>query len=301
MLLLLLACSGSEPTLELAPITPTEASEEIVQQLCAAAVSGAVACKKAGSQAIVPERAELDIAVVIDSFTALPGRTIGMGASAQKLPGEVTVAATVQLSVEGKELMSTELSASGSDVDPELAREAALDALAQRFVVGHGVAVLDAVVGSPEARTVRALSLEAPAAVHGEHGVWTSYPMLGAQGVDPNSVRNHSTIAQALMANLGSFLEQLEPGGLHTLEVQARLGGGGAPGRCPILPKMMVPGSTVSAVPFEGVVLLDGQPTGDICELATTVNWPLPPQGATLEWTQVMVVGAAPEQPTEED
>ncbi len=146
------------------------------------------------------------------------------------------------------------------------------------------------------------MGLKAPSAALTRHRVWTAHPMLSAQNVDPDSVRDQASVARSVMAALEPFLEELPAEGLHTLEVRAKLGGGGAPGRCPILPQVMVPGGTVNAVPFEGGVFVDGQPSGDICELSGTVNWPLPPQGATLEWKQVMVLrgDGAPAGPAEE-
>ncbi len=293
MLLLLLACSGSEPSADLRPVTNEEATESLVHELCRAATEGAIPCEPTPTRAVIGGH-DVDLSVEVTHFTVLPGRTIGMGASAEKIPGEVQLGGMLTLSVDGRELIRTELSEAGSDVDPTLAREAAVRDLSQRFVVGYGLGVLDALVGAPEARAARGVGLQAPMVQHGPRGVWTSHPMMAAQGVNPDSVRDQGAVARSLMAAIGPFLDEIEGEGLHSVEVRARLGGGGANGRCPILPQIMVPGATVSAVPFEGVVHIDQGPSGDICTLGTTVNWPLPPQGATLEWTQVMIVGAAP-------
>jgi len=43
-------------------------------------------------------------------------------------------------------------------------------------------------------------------------------------------------------------------------------------------------------VPLSGTVEVDGIPKGDPCALAEAVAWPLPRDGAVLEWDQVVVV-----------
>ena len=100
---------------------------------------------------------------------------------------------------------------------------------------------------------------------------------------------------QSMVAALGPFTEDLSTEGLHTVQVKARLGGGGPPGPCGILPPIaMTPGATSSIVPLEGQVLVDGQPGGDICALSEPVAWPLPADGALLEWDQLAVMGVVP-------
>ena len=86
-------------------------------------------------------------------------------------------------------------------------------------------------------------------------------------------------------------LDTIEPKGLHSVLVNATLGGSGPPGPCGLVPPVaLASGATASIVPLSGVVEVDGEATGTICEMSEAVAWPLPPAGVQLQWEQFVVL-----------
>ena len=282
MLFLLLVACGTQPaTPDIAPFTEAEAAEAAAQTICAAAHQAGQPCAASGSTATMAKHT-LELGATVNSFLTLDPRTIGYGDDAEKIPGEVQLSVTLSLSVDGATLLTEEQSHAASDADLPLARAKALDEWAQRWVAAYGLATLDAVAG------------DASAPALGELHAWAAYPVLHGQGFDPKIANKMAPYVKSMLAALGPFTEGLTTEGLHTVQVKARLGGGGAPGPCGILPPVsMTPGVTVSIVPLHGEVLVDGQPTGDICTLSEPVAWPLPQGNARLEWDQLAVLGVA--------
>ena len=124
---------------------------------------------------------------------------------------------------------------------------------------------------------------------------WPAYPVVKGQGFDPSVVKRMAPQVQSVARNVGVYLEGADLTQLHAVKVVAKLGGGGAPGPCGIVPPTaMTPGMSVSIVPLQGSIFVDGVEKGDICTLSEPVAWPLPQGGALLEWTQVVVVGPLP-------
>ncbi len=293
LLTLLFACS-SEPTApEPPPIQDAEIAQAVAATLCEAAAAVGMECSAQEDRLTVAGRS-LVVDVSNRTYMTFDPTTIGRGEDAQRIPGEAQLSALVQLSLDGRALPSAEPSHSASGADLGVAQAAVLDGFADRYVVTRGSALLDALSGQVEAPVLASLGMKVPAAAHGELSAWAGYPALRGRGFDPGIADKLGPSVQSMAAALGPFLEGLDAAVLHTVEVQAKLGGGGSPGPCGIIPPLaMSPGATTAIVPFGGRVLVDGQATGDICALSEPVSWPLPPQGAALEWDQLFVIGTA--------
>ena len=293
MLLLLLACSTEPAAPPVAPIEAEEASAAMATMLCRAAEPAKLACKAEGGVAQAGWKA-LEIAATPIDFNVLQPTQIGMGSTAQLVAGEVQAGFRVALSVDGAALLSFEVHEAGSDTDLEKARAAALEKAAQRWVASVGIAALDAASGAVEAPALAGVGLKVPAAALGDARVWAAFPALRGQGFDPKVVFKLGPNLASMAAALGPYVEDLPQGALHAVEVHAKLGGGGGPGDCGIVPPVtMTEGSTASIVPLHGEVLVDGVATGTICALSQQVAWPLPRGGNELDWEQVFVVGPA--------
>ncbi len=294
LLILLLACGESEPPPPtVAEITTAEVSAAAAGLLCTAATAAGLACEAKDGAATVGGHT-ITVDANVDSFLVLDGKTVGMGASAQQLPGEVQVGAKVTTKVDGAPLLTVEVAGTGSDLDPLTARWTALDTLAQRWGVGAGLAVLDAVTASDTAAGLASVGMQVPPEAVGETGLraWSAYPVLRGRGFDPKLASQLGPSVASMARALGPYAQGLSTDRLHTIEVKARLGGGGSPGKCGILPPVaMTPGETVSMVKLEGTVLVDGAPSGDICALSEPVAWALPKGSAVLEWDQTFVLG----------
>lgn len=296
LLALLVACGESEPPApKVEEITSAELSAAAAQLVCTAAQAAGATCATTDGAAKVGDHTIM-VEANVDSFLVLDGKTVGMGASKQVLPGEVQVGAKVTTKVDGKALLVTEVAGTGSDVDPLKARQAALDGAAQRWGVGAGLAVLDAVTASDTGAGLASVGMNVPPETIGESGLraWSAYPVLRGRGFDPKLASKMGPSVASMAKALGPFVGGLSADGLHTVEVQAKLGGGGSPGKCGIIPPVsMTPGETVNMVKLEGTVKVDGAATGDICALSETVAWALPKGSAILEWDQTFVLGPA--------
>lgn len=293
-LLLLLACSTEPAAPPLAPITDAEVGAAVAEILCQAATPAGIPCTVEGAVATVAGH-RLEVQASVGSFVSLAPRSLGVGANAEVIPGEVQLGATVTLTVDDRPLLSRDLSTAGSDADLGVARGKALDELAGRWGVTVGVAVLDALHGDPAAPALGALGMKVPAQPLGALHGWAAYPLVRGQGFDARIAQKMAPSVQSMLAVAGPFVQDLPAEGVHTLEIEARLGGSGAPGPCGILPPVaMSPGATSSIVPLAGRVLVDGQPTGDICTFSESTKWPLPSGGAVLEWDQLVVLAPVP-------
>lgn len=295
-LLALLACDTSPPPPEVAPVTADEIATATATMFCTAATQAALPCTASGAQATLPT-GPITLSASIETFLALPGKTIGMGSSAQALPGEVQVAARITAGTATGPLLSVMVEAAGSDPDLGAARAAAIEAVAQHYMVSTGLAVLDATSASPTAAGLRSVGMDVPPTTIGEtgHTGWAAYPVLKGHGFDPKLASKLGPGVRTLVAALPPFVADTPAGGLHAVVVRAKLGGGGENGPCPIIPPVtMAPGETVNLVPLKGTVEVDGVPVGNICALSEPVAWPLPTHGALLEWEQVVVIGPAP-------
>lgn len=295
-LLALLACDTSPPAPEVAPASADEIAAAAAGMFCTAATQAALPCTATGAEATLAGGA-VRLSATIESFLALPGKTIGMGSSAQALPGEVQVAARITASTTDGPLVTVLVEASGSDPKLDAARAAAIEAVAQRYMVGAGLAVLDAVSASPTAAALASVGMDVPPTPIGEtgHTAWAAYPVLKGHGFDPKLASKLGPGVRTMVAALGPFVGDTAAGGLHAVHIRATLGGGGENGPCPIIPPVtMAPGETVHLVPLKGTVEVDGVATGDICALSEPVAWPLPKGGALLEWEQVVIIGPAP-------
>ncbi len=293
LLPLLFACSSEPPAPELPPVENHEIAAAAASSLCDAAAQASVECTHEAGVATVAGH-QLAVDVSNRTFMTFEPTTIGRGDDAEVIPGEAQLSALVVLKADDQALFHSEPSHSAGHADLAQARAAVLDELAQHWVVTHGSAALDAAAGDPEAPVLSALGLNIPAAAHGELHAWAGYPVLRGRGFDPKIANKMGPSVASMLAALGPFVEGLKPEGLHAVQVKARLGGGGAPGPCGIIPPLaMTPGATTSIVALAGEVLVDGVAKGDICALSEPVSWPLPPEGAVLEWDQIFVLGQA--------
>lgn len=291
LLSLLFAC-GTEPTVvEPAPIEPAEVAAAAASTLCSAATQAGFACKAEGSSATLGER-KLELSAVVASYITMAPSSFGRGEEAQQFPGEIQLGVELGLAVDGAPLLTVEQAHAASDPELAVARAKVLDELVQRWAVTHGSAVLDALGGDPASPVLASLGLKTQASPHGEIYAWAGFPVLRGRGFDPKTASKMGPSVQSMLDALGPFTEGLSADGLHTVQVESRLGGGGAPGPCGILPPVsMNPDVTTTIVPLSGQVLVDGVASGNICSLSEPVAWALPPAGSVLEWDQLFVVG----------
>jgi len=277
-MLWLFACGSSEPPVEVDAPGAVEASQVLNEALCEAGKHAEVGCELG-----------ITLEANVKEFVTLESNSIGMGASAQQLPGEAQIVLEVRASVDGQLLTTVEVSEAASHVDLEVAKAAVLDEAAQRFMVGYGLAILDAVSEGNGGLSTVGMKVD-PQTV-GDRTAYAAYPLVRGQGLDPSTAGRMGPSVASMGAALGPYVETLEPGGLHTVRVVAELGGSDGPGPCGIVPPVaMTDGATVSIVPLSGQVYVDGEPTLTICELSEAVSWPLPPAGSRLEWEQFIVL-----------
>ncbi len=298
MLLFLAACATEEaPEMELAPITDAQATAAAAELLCEAASNAGIACEASGTGAQVGDH-RVETRVSITGFVFLPGQTLGIGSAKQQLPGEVQISATLELSVDGAVLATLPATHAASDSDPMVARAKVQNELIQRWMVGHGLAVLDAANGQEEAPALAALGMKVAPRDAGPFRAYAAYPMVSGVGLDPSTGGKLGPNVGSMLDALDPYVEDLEPG-FHLVHVTAKLGGAGGPGECGIMPPVvMTEGASVSMVRLEGEVLVDGTPVGTICSLSEPVAWPLPQGSSTIEWQQVAVLVPAPEEPS---
>jgi hypothetical protein len=299
---LLFACSSEPAAPPPLPITEQDVAEAAASAICAAATQAGMTCTATGARAELGWKA-LDVSVTKLQALTFDPSSIGRGEDAQHFPGEYQLSATIGLAVDEAPLVAVEQNHAVSHQDLGVARDQVLDELAQRWVVTHASAVVDALSGDPGAPVLASLGMNAAAQPAGELYAWGGFPVLRGKGFDPGIANKLGPSVQSVLANLAPFTQGLGSDRPHTIQVFAKLGGNGAPGPCGILPPLSIaPGTTTSIVPFSGRVLVDGEPVGDICALSEPVAWPLPPGGAMLEWDQFIVlapnqagVPAAPE------
>lgn len=292
--LLLFAC-GEDPEPVIAPITDAQASVAVANILCRTADQAKLPCIVDGA-VITMGTATMQATVAVTHFQTLPGRSIGMGSTAQKLPGEAQVELKIGLLIEGEAApgLDVDITAAESDVDLGAARAAVLEAAVQRWAVGYGLAVIDGMTSTDANPALASLGLKVPGQPLGAFTATAAYPMLGMRGgkLDPKASAGMAPAMTSMLKALEPFTEGLAPTGVHSIRVVAKLGGTGGPGPCGILPPIPAPGSdaSVSIVPLEGEVQVDGKKVGDICALSETVAWPLPPAQSQLEWEQFVVL-----------
>ncbi len=285
---LLIACSSEPPAPEVPPITGEEVSAAAAVLLCQA-LAGAegVTCAADGAAVTVGERT-LSVPVEVTGTVAVAGREIGMGARTQQIPGEVQLTANVAMKIDGAALAHQEMAHVETDADLLVARGKVLDGLLQRWMVGYGIAGLDAAVGQG-APALAGVGMNVPPTALEGATVWSAYPMLSGVGLDPSAGGRMGGAVGSMAGAVGPLLDGLAPG-LHSVHVVAELGGAGGPGPCGLLPPIApVPGAEVSMVRLEGTVMVDGQATGDICMLSEPVTWPLPRTGNQVRWEQFFV------------
>ncbi len=304
LLSLLIACGGERALPEPPPIEPGEVASAAATTLCSAATQAGLACAAAGPVAKLGEH-KLELSATVSSYITMAPSSFGRGEEAQQFPGEIQLGVELALAVDGAPLLTVEQAHSASDGDLAVARATVLDELVQRWTVTHGSAVLDAVVGDTAAPVLDSLGMKTQASAQGDLFAWAGYPVLRGRGFDPKTASKMGASVQSMLDSLGPYTQGLSPDGLHTVQVLARLGGGGSPGPCGILPPVsMNPDVTTTIVPLAGQVLVDGVVSGDICSLSEPVAWALPPGSNALEWDQLFVIGpgsqvAAVEEPTE--
>lgn len=234
----------------------------------------------------------LDLGVSPTDFVVLPPMSIGMSSQAQVVAGEVQAGFEVAVAIDGNPLKwGAPVQTTGSDPDLGLARAEALDLAAQRWVASSGLALLDALAGGDGAPALAGVGFQAAPASHGAVRAYAAFPQLRGQGLEPKlSFRMGPNVALMGRA-LGPYLADLAPVRVHFVVVRAKLGGGGPPGACGILPPLAMGEGVVSAiVPLAGDVVVDGGASQSVCPLSEAVSWPLPGGGVSLEWEQVFVV-----------
>ncbi len=296
----LLACNTEPPPPAVAPLTADQVAAQVATAFCLSANMAWKDCAAQGATARYGGH-EVGFDATVTSFTALPGKTIGMGTAKQDIPGEVQVGFTVTVSVDGRAVLTGPVSHAASDPDLEAARAKVLDEGAQRFVVGQALGLVDALSGQPTSGALASTGLEVPPVELGE-GAWrgfASYPVIRGRGLDPDMVKKLAPQVRSVVRAVEPLLEGLPPQ-VHVVKVDAKLGGGGGPGPCGIVPPVVVTtGASVSIVPLAGTVSVDGTPLPDgekpaICALSESVAWPLPQGGAVMEWTQIVAVAPVP-------
>ncbi len=273
-----------------APGPPAGATAAAAALFCEAAAQAGVACEVVEGGAKVGGQ-EVKLPVTVSSFNTLQPRSIGAGSGKQVVPGEAQLVASVDLQVGGRSLFKKDFTHAANDVELEVAREKVLDELLQRWMVGYVLAALDA-LGGAGAPALKGVGMEvAPAELEGATA-WAAYPMVSGIGLDPSTGGKMGPNVGSMGRALGSYLEGLEDG-LHSVRVEAKLGGTGGPGPCGIMPPVAAaPGSEVSIVRLDGAVEIDGAPA-DICPLSEEVSWPLPQGKAQITWEQFFVLRVA--------
>lgn len=291
MLFLFLACGEPAPEVSVDPITDDEASTAAAAVFCEAAVLGGISCAP-GAGVVVLDGRSVETRVTVSGFVPLAPRKLGVGAQAQLLPGEIQVAANVAVSMDGQAVLSQDYTHAASNTDLEIARVEVLDEVLQRWMVGTGLALLDA-LHAEGAPGLAALGMEVAPAPLESGTVYAAYPMLSGVGLDPKTGAKMGPNVGSMAKALGPYLEDIGPG-LHVVHVETTLGGSGGPGPCGILPPVIpMAGASVNMVRLEGSVTVgDGEPQ-DICALSGPVSWPLPPKGNQVTWEQYFVVSAA--------
>jgi hypothetical protein len=291
ILTLLAACSNEAPAPAVAAFNQVEATAATVKMLCLAAEAAKQSCTVADSTVTVGSH-KLAVVVTPTDFVALPPTELGMGAQAQLVGGEVQAVFSVVVDVDGVPLLSTTVHGIGSNTDLVAARAAALDQAAQRWVASYGLAVLDALAGGEDGPALAGVNFQAPPATHGSMRAYAAFPQLQGQRFDPKLSFRMGPNVESMGQALGPYLADLDSERLHVVVVTAKLGGGGPPGECGILPPVaMGDGAVTAIVPLGGGVVVDGGPSRSVCPLSEVVSWPLPQGGALLEWEQVFVVG----------
>lgn len=294
MLMLMLACSSEPPPPEIPKITDEEASAAAAAVICKAAGEISMDCVVEGSVAVLGEH-RLEPQVSVSGFVTLQGQTIGMGATAQQIPGELQLVSKVSLLVDGELLMKVDVNDTASDADLMKAREALLSKSMERWMVGYSLPVLDAVAQDPDSKALASVGMKVPAGESGEWQTWAAYPMLRGPHLDSSLAGRMGPAVESMLGALEPYLYDVEDKEFHSVRVIAKLGGSGAPGPCGIVPPVsLTDGATASIVPLHGTIEVDGEATGTICEMSEGVAWPMPSAGQQLEWEQFMVVRAAP-------
>ncbi len=289
--LMLVSCSSEPAAPAVAPIDSAEASAAAARLICEAAELAGSTCGASGAIATLGEHT-IETAVTVTGFVVVEGRTIGMGSTKQQIPGEVQLTVDVALSLDGTTLLTMPFSHSANEVNLSASRGAVLETLLQRVMVGYGLAVLDAAIGTGAPALAGVGMTVAPAAVEGAT-IWSAYPMLSGVGLDPSTGSRMAPAVSSMAGALAPYLEGLEVGA-HSVAISATLGGAGGPGPCGLLPPVSAaPGSSVSMIRLEGTVVVDGQATGDICTLSEAVSWPLPRGEHALSWQQFFVAKVA--------
>jgi hypothetical protein len=291
MLFLLLACGEPAPEVSVEPITNEEASKAASVVFCDAAVLGGMSCA-AGAGVVILDGRSVETSVTVSGFVPLAPRKLGVGAQAQLIPGEIQLAANVSVSVDGQAVLSQDFTHAASNTDLEIARAEVLDEVLQRWMVGTGLALLDALHGEG-APGLSALGMEVEPAPLAAGTVYAAYPMLSGVGLDPSTGAKMGPNVGSMAKALGPYLEGVGPG-LHVVHIETTLGGAGGPGPCGILPPVMpMNGGSVNMVRLEGSVTVDDGEPQDVCGLSGPVSWPLPPKGNQVTWEQFFVVSAA--------
>ena len=146
--LLFAACDTTPPEPEVAPLEGAEAAVVVAEVFCRSANTIWQDCAVDGAVARFQGH-EVSFGVTPVSFIALPGKTIGMGDQAQDIPGELQVGLDYSLSLDGRVLITGVVNHAASDMDLDIARTKVMDEAAQRFMVGHGLGVIDALINTP--------------------------------------------------------------------------------------------------------------------------------------------------------
>lgn len=305
VLLGLAACETTPPPPEVAPVEAAEVATVAAEVFCRSANMVWQDCSAEGPVASF-QGSSVTFESSKPSFVALPPKTIGMGSATEEVPGEIQLSFELSIAVDGNPLISGKVSHAASDPDLEAARVKAIDESAQRFIVGHGLGVIDALIGQPSSAALNSLGMSAEPQAIGDTPwrAYPAYPVVKGQGFDPSVVKKMAPQVQSMAREVSAYLagemEGGQEGTLHAVKVEAKLGGSGSPGPCGIVPPTVITsGSSVSIVPLEGTVFVDGVKAVDgaivagkpgICGLSEPVAWPLPVGGAVLEWTQVVVL-----------
>jgi hypothetical protein len=260
LLTLLLACAPAEPPTETVAATPDADSAAAGELLCNLAASAKLPCQAEGGAVTLADHA-VTLRVVAKPAEYMPGRTIGVGASAMPLPGSLALHFSVEVDVDGAPMPVLETShrATGEGPVSADARALALEAGLQRWGLSTGAALVDTLTGGTAA--LQSLG-EAAAPLETEtHRVTRGIAMQKAlAGLAGQSNSGRMVLDQARMLDAVGPLVPNDSA-LHAVHVDVGLDPNGT-------------GCDLGSTKLTGELRIDGQPSDRMCEVLSTYPWP---------------------------
>lgn len=260
LLTLLLACGPAEPPTETVAATPDADAAAAAALLCNLAASAKLPCTAQGADVTLADHS-LTLQVDAQPAEYVPGRTLGVGASAVALPGSLALHFDVRVSVDGQPVPVLDSShrATGEGEVAADARALALDAGLQRWGLSTGAALVDSLTGGTAA--LQSLG-EAAAPLETEtHRVTRGIAMQKAlAGLAGQANSGRMVLDQARMLDAVGPLVP-DDGALHTVHVDVGLDPNGT-------------GCDLGTTKLTGALRIDGQPSDQMCEVLSGYPWP---------------------------